>query len=456
MAIQLSPSGDKDALTNAIKTATATNQSLVLLPGVHFTKPGYKLTIPIGPNGLDLSGTSDALVQRPGCSIGRNSLQRTDNNYGLFLLPARPLIPEPAEMSWQSHQPTVGPPLEFIIMTSGKVKISGLTLDCNMGNQELEGLPKRAVEHSAMLAISGTQYDFSIPSGPRRIVFVGFEEVQLENLTLVRGGFADDIMFPPAYFRPNIDRVNLTHLMSEQRVNNSRSSVSFTGLSQQVTIRDCKLDSLTCEEDAIWSEYPGPTGPFERSLWSVNQVQTRAMGYAAKGDVLNLTASGLNVSENFSINEASGTMSDSHLVVVTENRRLIRLRDFRFANCAWVLKPDATNHVGGIVPTPAYNLPFSATFDNNSFVVDGSFESGQIIATGQHSPPNLPDNKITARFSNCEFQPGLGTNAHVAVLAERGDYTFDKADLQGLDLKQAIIAPHPPIDLVSSLGYHIP
>ena len=48
------------------------------------------------------------------------------------------------------------------------------------------------------------------------------------------------------------------------------------------------------------------------------------MGFAAKGDVLNLTASGLNISESFSINEASGTISDSHLAVATENRRLIR------------------------------------------------------------------------------------------------------------------------------------
>src|SRR5437773_1825394 len=43
---------DTTALTNAIATATATNQPLVLLPGIHFTKPGYNLKILIGPNGL--------------------------------------------------------------------------------------------------------------------------------------------------------------------------------------------------------------------------------------------------------------------------------------------------------------------------------------------------------------------------------------------------------------------
>lgn len=82
MAIQLPPSSDTDALTNAIETATATNQPLVPLPGVHFTKPGYNLTIPIGPHDLNLSGPADAFIQPPDHSIGKNVLHRTDNNFG--------------------------------------------------------------------------------------------------------------------------------------------------------------------------------------------------------------------------------------------------------------------------------------------------------------------------------------------------------------------------------------
>src|SRR4051794_32530476 len=340
MTIQLPPSSDTSALTNAIETATATNQSLVLLPGVHLTKPGYELTIPIGPHGLHLSGTSDTLIQRPDTSIGNNPLHRTDNNYGLFLIPARPLIPEPADMEWQTFQPSVGPPTEFLVMTSGTVTISGVTLDCNMGNQGLAGLSKKLVEHSAMLGISGTQYDFSTPRGPKRTVYIGFEEVLLENLTLVRGGFADDIMFPPSYFRPNIGRVTVSNVTSGPRLNTFRASVAFTGLSQQIAVRDCSLDSLGFEEDTPWSEYPGPPGLFERSSCSLDQVQSRAMGFAMKGDVLRLTGSGLDVNQSFSINEVSGRISDSHFVVATENRRLIRLRDFHFDNCTWVLNPD--------------------------------------------------------------------------------------------------------------------
>lgn len=459
MTIQLPPSGDTSALTNAIEMATATNQSLVLLPGVHLTRPGYNLTIPIGPNGLHLSGTPDALIQRPDQSIGTNPLHRTDNNYGLFLVPARPLIPASADMEWQTFQPAVGPPTEFIVMTSGTVTISDVTLDCNMGNQGLTGLPKKLVEHNAMLGISGTQYDFSIPQGPRRTVFIGFEEVRLENLTLVRGGFADDVMFPPSYFRPNIAHVTVSNVTSGPRLNTFRASVAFTGLSQQIAVRDCNLDSLGFEEDTPWSEYPGPGGPFERSLCSVDQVQSRAMNFAAKGDVLTITGSALDVKESFSINEASGAISDSHFVVATENRRLFRLRDFHFDNCTWVLKPDATKNVYGIVPRAAYDVPFSATFHNNSFLVEGGFQSGQIIET-DHSPAGST-NSVTARFTNCTYQPGFGAatnpHTHIAKLAERGDYTFDLSDLQGLPPDQAISAPPGSLSVVGpSVECHIP
>ncbi len=327
-------------------------------------------------------------------------------------------------MRWQTYRPADGPPTEFIIMTRGTIKISGLTLDCNMGNQALEGVPKKSVEHNAMLAIAGARYDFSLPSGPQRTLFVGFDQVLLENLTLMRGGFADDVMFPPSYFRPNIAQVTVTHLVSEQRINAVRASVAFTGLSQRITIRDCDIDSLHCEEDAIWSDYPGPTGPFERSSWSVDGVRARAIGFAAKGDVLALRTSGLDVRENFQVHELTGAISGSRLVVANEDRRSIRLRNCAFTGCTWVLKPDAARKVNGIIPTPRNNQPFWATFDDNSFVVEGDFASGQIIATGQHSS-NFPGNNVTARFTNCRYGPGFGStnhpNTHVAVLAERGD-----------------------------------
>jgi hypothetical protein len=71
MTIQLPPSDDVNKLTEKINDATRTNQDLVLLPGVHYTKPGFGLStvIPIGPNGLTLSGTGAAIIQRPNGAI---------------------------------------------------------------------------------------------------------------------------------------------------------------------------------------------------------------------------------------------------------------------------------------------------------------------------------------------------------------------------------------------------
>jgi hypothetical protein len=263
MSIQLPPSDDTNALTQAIKTANLTNQPLILLPGVHYTKPGYGLSsvISLGSDGLTLSGTAAAIIQRPDQSIGKvsadNPLGRHDDNYGIYLVPARPLIP--VDMQWQKHQPTEGPPIEYLIVKGGSVTISGLTLDCNMGKQGLEGLPKNAVEHSAMFAIRGMRYDYSTPLG-QRTVFVGFEEVRLENLTLLRGGFADDLWFPPGYFRPNIDQVSLSGLVSQERVNHHRASVGFSGLSQRISIRDWIWTRFT-----VRSSHTGAIFPVSRS-----------------------------------------------------------------------------------------------------------------------------------------------------------------------------------------------
>ena len=104
MAIQLPPSGDINTLANAIETATATNQPLVLLPGVHYTKPGYNLSIPIGPHGLSLTGTAAAHIQRPDHSVGDNPLHRRDDNFGIFLVPSAPTTAEVAGIQWQTHQ----------------------------------------------------------------------------------------------------------------------------------------------------------------------------------------------------------------------------------------------------------------------------------------------------------------------------------------------------------------
>jgi hypothetical protein len=258
MPITLPPSTDTDALTNAIRQATDANQPLVLLPGVHLTKPGYNLQIPIGANGLNLSsaGTSAAQIKRPDFSIGIDLAHRHDDNFGLRLVPAKPVNLQGVQ--WKTFTPPPpATPFQFAVVLQGAVRISGVTFDCNMGNQHLEGLPKHEAEHSAMLAISGQGYSAGTgPGGIQRIVYVGFEEVSVDTVTFVRGGFADDLWFPPGYFHPNILHANLSKITSQQRVNPQHATVGFTGLSLQVSIRNCAVDSLHCEVDAPWSDNP--------------------------------------------------------------------------------------------------------------------------------------------------------------------------------------------------------
>jgi hypothetical protein len=455
MPITLPPSTDTDALTNAIRQATDTNQPLVLLPGVHLTKPGYNLQIPIGANGLNLSasGTSAAQIKRPDFSIGTDPTDpahHRDDNFGLRLVPAKPL--DLQGVQWKTFTPPPpAMPFQFAVILRGAVRISGVTVDCNMGNQHLEGL-KNEVEHNAMLAISGQGYSAGTgPGGIKRTVYVGFEEVSLDKVNFVRGGFADDLWFPPGYFHPNIVRVNLSNITSQQRVNQQRATISFSGLSLEVSILNCELDSLHCEVDDPWSDNPRKDDAFVPSTWGLDHVRANAMGIAAKGHVLNMKASNLTITQAFGVHFAGGAIVQSSLAVSLEDRRLFRLKQFHFGDCTWILKPDATGRVYGIVPATRFGDEFVGEFVRNRFVVDGNFTSGELIATGDYSTQE-PHNKVTAKFLNCHYQPGFGSpahpNTHVASLHERGDYTFSQADLAGLNPNQAIVkGPEPDIHL---------
>src|SRR4249920_1462484 len=96
MAIQLPPSTNVDALVDAIRRATLSGEPLVLMLGVHLTKPGVKLVTKIGPKGLVMAGTRTTplgpftVIQRPDFSIGTPPQNIKDNNYGLYFVPSRP------------------------------------------------------------------------------------------------------------------------------------------------------------------------------------------------------------------------------------------------------------------------------------------------------------------------------------------------------------------------------
>jgi hypothetical protein len=173
------------------------------------------------------------------------------------------------------------------------------------------------------------------------------------------------------------------------------------------------------------------------------------MGIAAKGHVLNMKASNLTITQAFGIHFAGGVIVQSSLAVTQADHRLFRLNNFHFEDCTWILRPDATGKVSGIIPSTRFGDKFVGEFVRNRFVVDGNFTSGELIATGDYSAA-VPENKVEAKFLKCHYHPGFGSpahpNTHVALLRERGDYTFSQADLAGLNPNQAIVKdPKPDI-----------
>ena len=471
MPIDVPPSNNTDALISAIQAASEKGEAVRLLSGTHLTKPGYRLLTPIGPKGLVMSGPKPgplvppARIQRPDRSIGIDPPGRTDDNFGIFLIPSAPTKAELAGIEWLTFQPKTGAPFEYGIVIRGDIRISSVTVDCNMGNQGLEGLSKDKDEHSAMLGFSGFTYEApNGPQGQKRQVFVGFNSVVLTDITLERGGFADDIWFPPGYFRPNIGLVQLTRIVSQRRVNPRRASVGFSGLTQRVTMKDCNLDTLHLELDEDWSTFPGPkvgiAPKFQPSVWSLSRITARGMAFAAKGAVQTLTAANLNVTETFQVHFAAGSISNSQLALSVVDRRLFGLRSFLFSNCVWNLAQEAGGVVPGLVLSANFARPFSATFRNNTFSTAGGFQSGQLINTGDHTTDAA--NQINATFNRCRYQPGFATpqspNTHVGRLQQQGNYTFLKADLAGRDPSQLfVLNPHAQqIDQGTTVLYHIP
>ena len=61
------------------------------------------------------------------------------------------------------------------------------------------------------------------------------------NLELLKGGFADDVWFSRGYFQPNIDQVILQDITSRDRVNTRRATISCSGPSQNIQIKNADI-----------------------------------------------------------------------------------------------------------------------------------------------------------------------------------------------------------------------
>jgi hypothetical protein len=315
--IVLPPSASQDALVEAIQQASALGVPLLLEPGTHFTKPGRVQRIALGPNGLQIRlaapsagtplGTARAVIKRPDSSI---NLQAPDDNYGLFFIPSPPSPSELAGIAkWKPYGDGTKEPFEYKVVIRGEIAITGVFVDCNMHQQEIEKLPKvpkDAAQHSAMLGFAGQGYPAPpSPTGKKRIVYVGFKSVTLTDVQTVNGGYADDIWFSRGYFNPNIERVNIERFRSTNRVNPKRASISFSGVCQNVRITDADLYSLHMEETSSdYSQLPRPSEVFQPSAWNLRTIKAQHIALAAKGKVYVLDASDLTTSDSFTLYQA--------------------------------------------------------------------------------------------------------------------------------------------------------
>ena len=455
-SIILEPSPKPGALVKAIENASKLNQTLLLAPGIHFTTPGVNQRIAIGANGLQIgaapgesfppSPKTAAIIMRPDFPIDP---ARPDSNYGLYFVPAPPIPDEIAAAQWKSHTDDHGP-FEFDVVIRGSIDMTGLGVDCNMGKQHLEDLPKDAAEHSAMFSFSGQKYPTPAgPSGVRRFIYVGFDRVSLKKMMFQNGGFADDVWFSRGYFHPNIEQVILQDIASKNRVNPRRATISFSGLSQSIQIKNAKIYSLHLEElSAPWSELPRRDSVFKPSMWSLSNIEAQLIGLAAKGHVFKVRGVDITVSEQFGIYEADGTISNSKLRVTSE-RRLFRLQTMVFDQVTWYLPANANGIVAGLQPTAQYGDPCFVEFRNNTFVVEGAFSSGQLIDS-EYSR-TVPKNHVRVICGGCSYPASFATknfpDTHIIQAMERGTWLFETADFGDRDLAQAVVKG-PQADVV--------
>jgi hypothetical protein len=440
--IVLAPS-DTETLVDAINRASLQGVALQLEPGVHLTSCGRLNTIPIGINGLRLTAVPDPLghpskarpiIKRPDSAIKSVT---PDHNYGLFLVPAPPTKPEVQQIRWRRY--TRGKQdFEFGVILRGRIRISGVGVDCNMGRQGLENLPKGAAEHSAMLGFAGKRYTVASGDVPR-YVFTGFLSVELSDIVTSNGGFADDLWFAPSSFNPNIASLRVDRLVSANRLNSQRWTIAFSALSQTVKISRCRVQSLDLEATSgvTFAELPRQAGPFQPSNWTISDLHAEVINLAAKGKTFVVAANRMTTTERFTIYQASGEVRDCSLRVGPA-RRLIRLNDLVFRRVTWVLDSDELGHVQGLQPTTQYGDSCRVRFVDNTFVAPDDAASGELI-TSTYSR-ETPTNNVAVSALGCRYPDTFGRDRSKAIarVRERGTWTFANADLGNRDSKIAL------------------
>jgi hypothetical protein len=163
----------------------------------------------------------------------------------------------------------------------------------------------------------------------------------------------------------------------------------------------------------------------------------------AKGFVYVVEATHLTTRRFYYVDRASGTVSDSSLVV-DHRRRMNRLPGFVFHRVHWTLPPDADGHVKGLRPTALQGDPCRVAFIDNTFRAPGA-ATGEILDS-DHSANTANSVDVTA--IGCTYPDDFGADAArpIARVNERGVWRFALADLGTLDPDVAL-PKHPNEDV---------
>lgn len=464
--IILWPSTSHDQLVDAIVEANNDNKQIRLMPGRHLTKPGYRNRIPIGKNGLTIKGTLSAgvysSIQRPNNAI---DLDRSDGNYGLFFIPAKPTAKDWESVSaWRLHRTInastgIVTTYKYAVILRGKIKIENTQVNCNMGKQGLPAtMPSEKIEHSAMIGFSGEKY--SNAAYPGKFIFMGFESVTINNVRTIRGGYADDIWISRGYFRPNIGKVLINKVTSKDRVNRKRATISFSGLTQKTEITNCNIYKLEAEEASTrWEELPGPavTAANKYSFWKLRNVVCERLDLAAKGQAIFMDADKVRSTVSTNIYQLGGKIQNSIFYLLPEPTPLNRLNALVFKRVNWVFTAfrNTKGNFIGLSPRPQYGEACSATFIENTFKVRGSLvtdaetEWHSLVET-ENSP--LAGNSVDLTFRNCRYDTRFGIDDKTVIgkLVCRGKYKFRRADFNGIPVDEALfIKPTATINTIA-------
>jgi hypothetical protein len=467
--ITLWPSADNEALVNAITEADRDNKRIVLMPGPHLTKPGYLQRIPIGENGLEIKGTLNtgefSSIKRPNKTI---DLLRSDGNYGLFFIPSKPTDKEWISVKKWKTLSSVNPKtgavrtFQYAVIIRGVIKIENLELDCNMGNQQLPlAMPSEKIEHSAMLGFSGEK--FKNVSFPGKFIFVGFESVTINNIRTIRGGYADDIWISRGYFRPNIGKVSINNIISKNRVNNKRATISFSGLTQNVEIKNADIFKLEAEETSIhWSELPGePITPVNQySNWKLKNIKCEMLDLAAKGQAIFVDADNVESTKSTNLYQLGGLIKNSKFNMLPQPTPLNRLNALTFKNVTWIFSAyrNAKGNFIGIALRPQYGESCSARFIQNVFRINGELLTDD--STEQHcliDSEYLAEagNEVNFEFRKCSYDKRFGRQdkTYIARVTTRGQWKFSKSDFIGIATMRALLIKNTAT--INSMGNNV-